>query len=68
MAQWDTLTRMTHRELTAQEAAELAGLSRSQINRDAQNGKLPVARTFPGYKGPRLFREADVRRTYGIAS
>ena len=59
---------MTHRELTAQEAAALAGRSRSQINRDAQNGKLPVARTFPGYKGARLFNEDDVRKTYGIAS
>ena len=59
---------MTPRELTAQEAAKLAGRSKSQIHRDANAGKLPVARTFPGYNGPRLFNEADVRKTYGIAS
>ena len=59
---------MTHRELTAQEAAALAGRSRSQINRDARDGKLPVARTFPGYKGARLFLEDDVRSVYGVAS
>ena len=59
---------MTPRELTAREAAELAGRSKSQIHPDASTGKLPVARTFPGYNGPRLFNEEDVRKTYGIAS
>jgi hypothetical protein len=50
--------------ITAREAASVAGISRSQINRDAASGKLPTAQQFPGYNGPRLFDAADVRDTY----
>lgn len=45
--------------VTAREAAGMTGRSRSQINRDAASGKLPVAQQFPGATGPRLF-DADV--------
>ncbi len=59
---------MTPRELTAKEAAQLAGRSKSQIHRDVESGKLPVARQFPGHNGARLFLEDDVRKVYGVAS
>jgi predicted DNA-binding transcriptional regulator AlpA len=54
--------------LPAREVSERTGRSRSQIHRDANAGKLPVAQEFPGYHGARLFRWADVRETYGIAA
>lgn len=50
--------------LSAQDAAKLAGVSKSQINRDAKAQKLPTAIQFPGYNGARLFDEEDVRATY----
>jgi hypothetical protein len=50
--------------VTAQEAARIAKRSRSQINRDAKDGKLPTAQQFPGYKGARLFDEDEVRAVY----
>lgn len=46
--------------VTAREAAKIAGRSRSQINRDASSGKLPVAQQYPGYNGPRMFDEDEV--------
>lgn len=48
--------------------AQLVGRSRSQIHRDANAGRLPIAQAFPGYNGARLFRWADVREAYGIAA
>lgn len=55
------------RQITARQAADLAGISKSQIHRDAAAGKLPVARTLPGYNGPRLFVDDTVRKVYGVA-
>lgn len=48
------------RLITAREAAQISGRSRSQINRDAAAGKLPTAQRYPGYNGPRMFDEEDV--------
>jgi hypothetical protein len=52
--------------ITAREAAQIAARSRSQINRDAAEGKLPTAQKFPGYKGARLFDESDVAKVYEV--
>jgi hypothetical protein len=52
--------------ITAREAAQLARRSRSQINRDAAAGRLPVAQQFPGYKGPRMFDAEQVAATYNL--
>lgn len=54
--------------LTARQAAEISGRSKSQIHRDALSGKLPIAQQYPGYNGPRMFDEEQVRRIYGVAS
>lgn len=54
--------------LTARAAAALAQKSRSQIHRDAQQGRLPIAQEFPGYNGPRLFDEDVVRKVYKVTS
>lgn len=61
-------SRIMRNLLTARDAAELAQKSRSQIHRDAQSGRLAIAQEFPGYNGPRLFDEDEVRRVYGIRS
>lgn len=53
-------------QLTSRQAAELAKRSRSQINRDAAAGRLPVAQQYPGYKGPRMFDRDDVIDAYGL--
>lgn len=50
--------------ITARQAAEVAGVSHSKINRDAASGKLTTAQRVPGYKGARLFTEADVKAAY----
>lgn len=50
--------------ITAREASVIAGLSKSQINRDAASGKLETAQQYPGYNGPRMFDEDVVRDTY----
>lgn len=52
--------------ITAREAATLAGLSRSQINRDAATGKLPTAQQYPGYNGPRMFDAEVVAEVYEV--
>lgn len=54
--------------ITAREAAQLAGISRSQINRDAASGKLPTAQQYPGYNGPRMFDEEVVAEVYEDAA
>lgn len=64
---------MTHhvsmtKRITARQAARIAGLSKSQIHRDALSGKLPYEDQFPGYNGPRVFDEDVVRSVYGVAS
>jgi hypothetical protein len=64
VAQCANVAHMTESLLNSREVAVIVGLSRSQINRDATGGKLPVAVTFPGYRGPRLFKAEDVRTTY----
>lgn len=56
------------RHITSAEAARISGRSRSQINRDAAEGKLPSVSKFPGHRGPRLFDERVVREVYGVAS
>jgi hypothetical protein len=53
--------------ITAREAAVIARRSRSQIHRDALDGKLPIAQQYPGYNGPRLFDVDVVRKVYGVS-
>lgn len=52
--------------VNARDAARLARRSKSQINRDANAGKLPVAVQYPGYNGPRLFDPEIVAAVYHI--
>lgn len=49
-------------EITAEEAAELLGKSRSQVNRDAAAGRLPVLRKLKGQRGPRLFDRTAIEQ------
>lgn len=49
--------------ITAREAAARVGISRSQLNRDATEGKLDIAQQYPGYNGPRMF-DSDVVEAY----
>jgi len=46
----------------AQEAADLLGLSRSQLHRQVIVVLVPVAFKSPGQRGPRLFRRSDIER------
>lgn len=51
--------------ISSRQVARSTGLSRSQINRDAQRGKLPTAVKLEG--GARLFDAEVVEATYGKA-
>lgn len=46
--------------LTAEQAAERAGVNRRTITKWADAGRLPVAMQLPGLTGARLFAAADV--------
>ena len=46
----------------AQEAADLLGLSRSQLHRQVIAGLVPVAFKTPGKRGPRVFFRSDIER------
>lgn len=46
--------------LTADQAAERAGVDRRTISRWAKAERLPTALRLPGPKGARLFRPADI--------
>lgn len=46
--------------LTAEQAAERAGVNRRTISKWADSGRLPVALRLPGATGARLFRVSDV--------
>lgn len=58
--------------ITAREAASRVGISRSQINRDATDGKLEIAQQYPGYNGPRMFDtdsvDAYAKSKQGVAA
>jgi hypothetical protein len=57
-------TRHMGKLITADEVAKLAGVSRSQVNRDAaaEPPKIKTELKLPGSKGARLFNERDARR------
>lgn len=46
--------------LTADQAAERAGVTRRTISRWAESNRLPTALRLPGDKGARLFHPADI--------
>lgn len=46
--------------LTADQAAERAGVTRRTISRWAESERLPTALRLPGDKGARLFRPSDI--------
>ena len=47
---------------SAEEVASILGISRSQVNRQAASGELPVAVKAPGIRGAYLFDRAAIQR------
>lgn len=46
--------------LTTAQAAEVLGVTVRTVARWADSGRLTPAVEFPGLRGPRMFRQADV--------
>ncbi len=46
--------------IDSSKAAEILGLSRSQVNRMATTGSLPVLYKLPGIRGAYIFELADI--------
>lgn len=44
----------------SREAARIAGVTQTTINRWVTSGRLKPVAEFPGYRGPRLFARSDV--------
>jgi excisionase family DNA binding protein len=55
-----TVRAVTNDLLTADQAAEIAGVTRRTISRWAESGRLATAFRLPGDKGARLFHREDV--------
>ena len=54
--------RKVARWASAEEVASILGISRSQVNRQAASGELPVAVKAPGIRGAYLFDRAAIQR------